>query len=359
MINSDTNQKLIRFTDEKSLLDNPSEILRAAYSAAKLDFRVAPEAYAMMRVHRKELARLSSSEIRYELFSIFSLSQSIIAIRIIDDVGVLSVLIPEIDKIRNVKQNQYHHLDVWEHSLLALEEYEKSPVPEFLSDYSDEITDYLNTRVVYDKRKFQVIKYALLMHDIGKAKTRRVDKKGWISFMEHEKVGADIAESVAMRLRFGGKIAKMTSVLIRNHLRTMLLNRCKKVTQRAIRRLIKDTKKDWIGVLLLSYFDLLASQGPLRTQKEIKTTEELIRKITDFYFKKLKTEITMDRLISASDLREKFQISSELICRTIKYVEDCQFNGEIHTKNEALKVAERFLEDVKMQHEKSLHDYQR
>jgi len=357
MIDKDVSREIIRFTDEKSLLKNPSDILHAAYLSAKFNFRIAPKSIAMMKAHRKEVARLSPSEIRDKLFSLFALPRSIVAIRIIDDVGVLSVLIPEIDRIRSVQQNPYHHLDVWKHSLLALEEYEKSPIPEFLSDYSNDIADYLNTRIVYDKKKFQVIKYALLVHDIGKAETKRVNQKGWISFVGHEKVGAQIAESIAMRLKFGGKIAKMSNLLIRNHLRTMLLNGRDEVTQRSIRRFIKDTKQDWLGVLLLSYFDLLASQGPLRAQREIKTTEELIKNIADFYFKKLKLEITMGRLISAEDLKERFQILPKLIGRTLKRVEDCQFNGEIHTRDEALKIAEKFLKDMKMQKYCSYDDF--
>jgi len=346
MIYKDTEKRLIKFTDEKSLLDNPSEIFHAAYLASKLNFHIASDALDMMEAHRKQVNKLSRSELRDELFAIFALPNSIVAIRIIDETGVLSQFVPEIEMVRGVKQNPYHHLDVWNHSLLALEEYEKKPIPEFLSDYSKELTEYFNTRIVYDKFKFQIIKYALLMHDIGKARTKRVNKNGWISFVGHEKVGADIAESIAMNLRFGGKSAKISNILIRNHLRTMLLNKEEEVTQKAIRRFIKNTKQDWLGVLLLSYFDLLASQGPLRTQREIETTELLIKNIADFFFQKLRNEICMQKLINAKELRKRLNIPSKLIGPTLKYIEDCQFNGEIHTRDQALKAAEKFLENT-------------
>jgi len=261
-----------------------------------------------------------------------------------DETGLLSQILPEVDHMKGVEQNPYHHLDVWEHTILALELFEEEIIPGCLSKYKGKIKKYLNYRLLYDKRRIQFLKLALLLHDVGKPLTKSIREDGWIRFVGHEHIGAQLANDIVMRLRAGGKGAKLVSKIVRNHLRTMHLTKCKHLTKRMLVRFIRDVRHDWISVLLASYFDMQASRGPLRTQEEDLKLQEIIGWIADIYFQELLPRMHPGRLITRDELIAEFNLPLGFpVGKMLKQIEDAQFTGAIKNREEALKVARDFL----------------
>jgi len=343
----DLDAKIIRFTTEEDIKSDPLRMLHAYRLAATCDVDIHPDSINIIRSHAPKLSQVARKRIRDEFFKILEAQNSTKYVRAMDETGLLSQILPEVESMRGVEQNAYHHLDIWEHTLLALELFEEEVIPGCLSRYEGKIKEYLDYKLVYGKRKIQFLKLALLLHDIGKPPTKSVGESGWIRFVGHEHVGAQLANDIVMRLRAGGKGAKLVSSITRNHLRTMHLTKHKNLTKRMLVRFIRDVRHDWIGVLLASYFDMQASKGPLRTREEEVKLEKIIGWVADIYFQELLPKMHPGRLVTKDELIAEFNLPPEFpVGKMLKRIEDLQFTGDIKTRKKALKVAKDFLEDL-------------
>jgi len=246
--------------------------------------------------------------------------------------------------MRSLQQNDYPLLDVWTHSLLALEMFEAKSSPSTLQPYQGEIEAYLNRDLVFGVKRKTFIKLSLLLYNVAKLVTKTVNPQEKVVFIQHENAGAEIAVRIVRRLRFGGKVAKLMSCLVRSHLQSLcLLNTSP--TRQSVNRFLRATRQDWLGVVLLSYADLRASQGKLRQSNNISITEELMKEIADRYYQEIRPMMTQGPLITGYEVMETLDLKPGVIIgRILKYIEELQFDGKIHTNEEALGAARHFLE---------------
>jgi tRNA nucleotidyltransferase/poly(A) polymerase len=349
----DLEARTLRFPGEQVVLDDPLRLLRVYRFAAQLGFEIPEATISLIRRHKDRLSQVERSEIphngiaperiRDEFVKILDVKNATIYLRQMDEIRLLSQIIPEIEEMRGVQQNDYHHLDVWGHSLLALEMFEAKPIPDTWQPYRQEIKEYLREHLIYDKRRWQIIKLALLLHDVAKPATKTVNSQGNTRFIGHEKVGAEMAVEITNRLRLGRKVAKLMNCLVQNHL--YLMTNAGGPVRQAMIRFLRNTGDDWLGVLLLSYAVLRASQGTLRQPADASKTEVLMRRIADLYYQEIRPMMTRGRLITGNDIMRRFGLAPGVkIGRILKHIEDLQFEGKIHTPEDALKAAQTFLE---------------
>ena len=163
--------------------------------------------------------------------------------------GVLFVLIPEMRALENLQQNDYHHTDVLQHTLLALAATDGNPAWLARLDLP-----------ALPPERMALLRLALLFHDLGKADTRTVDAEGRVHFYGHPKPSADRARDILRRLRFGKDEAEDVADLCLNHLRPLALIKTSP-RRTAIRRLIH-SMGDLLPLLLaLAYADKSAARG--------------------------------------------------------------------------------------------------
>lgn len=283
----DLKSRTIRFTTDHSILNDPLCMLRAYRLVATLGFDIHPHSIAQIEMSADLLGQVAFERVRDEWCQILDVPNAATHIRAMDNTGLLAQIIPEIESMKGIEQNGYHHLDVWEHTLLALEIFEADLIPECLSQYRQQIKEYLRKRLVYGKRIRQMLKMAILLHDVGKPMTKSINERGWVRFIGHEYCGSEIANTVAMRLKLGGKAAEMITSIVRNHLHIMHLAKQGNPKRHALVRFLKNTGEHWLGVLLISFADLQASQGPLRTPEDEIITQRLMKRIATTYFREL------------------------------------------------------------------------
>ena len=342
----DFDQQQLRFTSEASVHEDPLRLLRAYRFAATLGWTLHESVSELVsRVH-SEIQQVAIERIRDEFCKLLDVPIATPVLRKMDQDGLLAEIIPEIEQMKGVSQNTYHHLDVWEHTLLAMEIAETQPIPSSLLPYRKQIRDYLRMKVVYDKRKRMLLRLALLLHDVAKPATRTVTPTGTVRFIAHEKIGADIAKGICDRLRLGGKAKNLVGKLVYNHLRMMYFAKLGEPSPRAIRRFIRHTGDDWLGILLLSHADLYASQGAARNEEDCEVTLRIMRLIADTYYEELEPIVHAPRLITGDDLLAMFdKPPGRWVGQTLKRIEDMQFNGEIKTREEALNAARAYIRE--------------
>jgi len=201
--------------------DDPLRMLRAVRFRWKLGFQPAPGLYEAIKLAKERLRIISMERIRDELLKMLSLSDAPSCLRDLLDLGLLEIFAPEFLPMVDCEQGKYHHLDVWNHSLLVLQ-----------NAGTDD----------------PILALAALLHDVGKPPTRTIDEAGNTRFFGHEAVGASITRDLLRRLKFPQKEVDEVALLVKNHMR---LGSAPDFTASAARRLIRDLDGDLERLLQL------------------------------------------------------------------------------------------------------------
>jgi poly(A) polymerase len=327
---------LIKITSEKSFSEDYLRILRAFSLSAILKFDIDKKTLTLAKKGKSKLLSVSGERMRDELFKILGVFDSEKYIRDLDKAGILSRIIPQIELMRNVKQGLYHHLDVWQHSLETLKQLEI-----LLSDLkSEEINNYLNEVIAGDRKRRQLIKLVCILHDIGKPQALEV-KEGKTRFHGHERIGKEISEAISERLKLSTKEKFAIDTMIFWHLRPGYLADNKNITERAKFRYFRDAGSEAVSILLLSISDQRATRGPKASASSRIKHEKISFELIDEFFRRKKDKKFV-RLINGDDLIKQLKLNpSPLFREILEEVEECQAEGKVKTKKEALELAKK------------------
>lgn len=186
-------------TPHDSFDDDPLRMLRAARFAAQLGFQVSPEVIEALTSMRERIEIVSAERVRDELVKLLMSPRPRVGLAILVETGLAGLVLPELPKLRLEIDEHHRHKDVYEHSLIVLEQAmaleERLGGPDL------------------------VIRLAALLHDIGKPKTRALIPGGGVSFHHHEIVGAKLAKARLKALRFDNDTIDAVTHLIALHLR--------------------------------------------------------------------------------------------------------------------------------------------
>ena len=189
-------------TPQESFSDDPLRMMRAARFASSLGFEVAPEVVAAMTAMCGRLAIVSAERVREELVKLVLGTQPRAGLALLVETGLAQLVLPELPALALEVDEHHRHKDVYEHTLQVLEraiDLETSHEPVSGPDF--------------------VLRFAALMHDVGKPKTRRFEDDGRVSFHHHEMVGARMTRKRMEALRFSSNDTDDVSKLVELHLR--------------------------------------------------------------------------------------------------------------------------------------------
>lgn len=339
----DLKQKTIRMVSSKIFREDPLRLLRAFSLRAVLGFKVESQTFFQIKKDRGLLKDISAERIRDEFFKMLASHRAFQNLKMMDHIGLLEEVIPQVRGMFETRQGGYHHLDVWPHSLETVRQLEKI-FQEIQDDKNQqELNVYLNERLCGTRLRRDLLKLAALLHDIGKPDTQKQEKDR-MSFHGHEHVGASIVRSIARMLKLSVRERHMLEDMVRWHLRPGYLSNFKKPSERSIFRYFRDTKGEAVSILLLSLADQRATRGPLTTEADQKHHETIVRTLIDRYFE-MKRQKPFVRLINGHDLIKKLKLKpSPLFAKILWEVEEKQTLGKIQSKEEALELAKKMVE---------------
>ncbi len=237
----DLNLGLIRtpLDPDTTYSDDPLRMIRAVRFATRLDFDIVPESVESMRRNSGRLRILSAERISEELNKIMMTGRPSKGFRLLDECGLLETILPELHALKGVEVIDGHgHKDVFLHTLKVLDN---------ISAPGNDTTNPDN--VLW-------LRWAALLHDIGKAQTKKYDPRlGW-TFHAHDFIGAKMVPGVFRRLKLPQNEAlKYVQKLVQLHLRPIALV-TDQVTDSAVRRLLFDASDDVDDLMLLCKADI-------------------------------------------------------------------------------------------------------
>ena len=329
----------IKIVNKDSFSEDPLRILRAFSFSCMLGFKIEEQTLRSAKRQKNKLKDVSSERIRDELFKIFDTKQAFNCLSLLDELGLLKIIVPEIEKCRGLNQGPYHHLDIWKHSLETLRQFEM--LLEELKGNKD-VREYVFECLSSGRKRSSLLKLASLLHDIGKpGALRREDGK--IKFHGHEAIGARICQVICQRLKLSNDETEALKKVTFLHLRPGYLADSEQPSARAVFRFFRDADKETVSVLLVSLADQRSTRGPLTTRQSRQQHERVVSRLIKECFKRAK-ETKAPRLINGDDLIKEFKLKpSPLIGKILLEVEELQAIGKVKNKEEALKSAARII----------------
>ena len=240
--------------------------------------------------------------------------------------------------MRNIGQGPYHHLDVWQHTLETVKEIEII----FKNLKDKEILRYLDTAISSERRRRSLLKFAALLHDIGKPQTMK-RQKGKTTFHGHERMGLKIAEGIAKRLKLSNDEVSLLRKIVLWHLRPGYLADSSSPTPRAKFRYFRDTGEEALSTLLLSLADQRSTKGPLTTLKARKQHERVIAMLIKEYLYKDKV-VKSKRLLDGYEVMKEFNLKpSFLVGELLSLLDELQGIGKVKNRAQALCALAKYI----------------
>lgn len=210
----DLKDKIIKAVGDpvKRFSEDALRMMRGVRIAAELGFTIEHETFEAIKQHAETIHQIAAERVRDELFKILKSDYPYEGVVMLRNSGLLAQILPELEECFGVEQKspgRHHIWDVGTHSLLALK---------------------------HCPSKDPLVRFATLIHDIGKPKTQKITDDGIITFYNHEVVGGAMVKKIADRLRFSGKDKSKLYRLVRWHQFTV----DERQTDSAIRRFIRN-----------------------------------------------------------------------------------------------------------------------
>lgn len=290
---------------DKMFSEDPLRLLRIIRFSAKYGWKIPLFMLRAMKRNAERIKIVSAERIMDELKKIMKIGKLKNAIQLMSATGLLKHILPEVEKLKGVKQPEKHHGegDVYRHTLKVLEQ----------------------TGPGIEKQM------AALLHDIGKPDTQNILEDA-INFYGHQDVGADIAEAIMKRLKFDNDTTERVKKMVRYHMRPHRIG--DNPSTKAIRRFIRDVGDETIdAVLELANADAL---GRIPSKSTIPDLIEKIKKVQQEAPVKDKTVLNGKEIMDLLDLKTGPEVG-----RAKKMLQDIEDEyaekGEDITKEKAEK----------------------
>ncbi len=345
---------VVRAISEEAFRRDPARLLRAPRLAAEFGFSLDDETRTQIERHHQLITQVAAERVRDEFCRLLAAPKATKWLRLLDELGLLLAILPELSPTKGAEQPKEHFWDVFEHSIETVAAIEFLLRIEGSAYFSDEILAFapwslaleghFDEEVASGHKRKTLLKLAGLLHDIAKPQARTIEETGRIRFFGHAKEGATIAQGILERLRFSVREKEMVQKMIEHHLRPgQLAGEEELPTQRAIYRYFRDTGDVGIDTIFLNLADHLATQGPNLELEEWRGHAQGMAYVLEERFRE-ESIVSPPKLISGHDLIDIFGMSpGPNIGKILEAVREAQAAGEVATKEEALLFVQKLI----------------
>jgi poly(A) polymerase len=342
---TDLEHRTLKALNNDVFKTDAARLLRALRIAAELHFNIDIETETLITEDALLIRNTAGERIRTELLRLLALPRAGKRLFLMDSLGLLTALIPELAPARGVDQPHAHVWDVFEHSLQtvnALEFVLREADWEYAGEdllatipWSNRLEQHFNREISSGSTGRTILKLTALLHDIAKPQTKFIED-GHARFFGHQEQGAAIAGTILERLRFSNKEIQLVELLIKYHLRPTQMTNEGMPTNRAIYRFFRDIGEAGIDVLFLSLADHLAARGAELDEADWRAHADITSYVLQKHFEE--TAVTAPaKIIDGKDIMDSLGLpAGPEIGKMLEAVREAQAAGEINDKTQAL-----------------------
>jgi poly(A) polymerase len=334
----------LRAVGPDSFTADPLRVVRLARFHAELGFEVEPATEALARASAPDLIDTPGERVFQELRQLTAADGVLDGLALLQRVGAVEVLLPELHALRGVRQSDFHHLDAYDHTIATLArllELERDPEPVFGAGAAAELAAVLAEPLAHELTRGQVLRFGALLHDIAKPRTRALTPEGRVTFFDHDSVGAAMAVEILGRLRASERLATHVAALTRQHLRLGFLVHERPLSKRALYRYLSACAPVAVDVTVLSVADRLATLGrgsEVAVAKHLELAREVLPAALAYQAEPPKPPIRGDRLA-----RELGLMPGPRLGELLAELTEATYAGEIASEAQAVAYARAMI----------------
>jgi poly(A) polymerase len=263
---ADLAARRLRMAYPDAFADDPLRVLRLVRLALDLGAEPDSDTARAARAAASDLRGASGERIFIELRRIIASPRVLDGLSLMDSLGIITVVLGELDALRGIEQTRFHHRDVHGHTLEVLERtvaLQANPA-DVLEDpeLAEPVAALLAEPLADELTRGDALRWGALLHDAAKPLTGAIRPDGRITFLGHDVRGAELARSVLERLRASERLRAHVAALVRHHLRLgFLVHAPQPLARRTVFEYLQATAPVEVDVTLLSVADRLATRG--------------------------------------------------------------------------------------------------
>ncbi len=357
----------LRMAGPGAFADDPLRVLRLVRVAVELGLEPELDTLQAARAHAGELERCSPERVFVELRRIVAAREALRGLELMSELGATDVVLPELEALRGIEQNRFHHADVHGHTLevlrrtIELTDFAAGPTgaapdaPDVepllddgregvagelgavLGEHRAAVAQVLAEPLADGMTRAEALRWGALLHDAAKPLTRGVRPgDGRVTFIGHDERGAALAREVLGRLRTSERLRGHVAALVRHHLRLgFLVHEPQPLSRRTVFSYLRTTDPVEVDVTLLSIVDRLATRGD-RAQEAIAAHLAVAKGMLGDALR-WRAEGPPRPLLRGDELAHELEISpGPRLGALLEQLAEAQFAGDVATREQAL-----------------------
>ncbi|HEX5594206.1 MAG TPA: HD domain-containing protein [Solirubrobacterales bacterium] len=259
---TDLADKRLRAVGEQSFTADPLRLLRAARLAAEMDLEIEPRTVALARAAASRAADPAGERQLAELRQLIGGPDPLRGLRLLGELELTPVVLPEVAALQGVEQGPNHHLDVYDHTIAVLEHTleVEGDLDRFAGERAAEVEALLEEPLADECSRRTALRFGALFHDIAKPQTR-AERDGFVGFRGHDQLGAEVIAGICGRLRASRRLTQHLQGLALHHLRLGFLIPEMPLPPRRVHAYLRATEPVVVDVTLLTVADRLSARG--------------------------------------------------------------------------------------------------
>ncbi len=288
--------------------EDPLRMMRAAVFASRFNFNIDDNCLWSIQKQANRMQIVSGERITAELIKILETDKPSIGLIILHNTGLMKYVFPEIDIMHGIEQpREWHHKDIFYHTMQVVD----------------------NAAKLSSKME---LRFAALVHDIGKPKTRRIHKIKGFTFHGHDDVGSRMLQKISKRMKLSNDLRDYLIKMTILHLRPIALAKTG-VTDSAVRRLMVTAGEETDDLLTLCRADI-TSKNPERVKRYMGNFERVEKFMQDVVerdkLRAFQSPVRGDEIMQICGLTE-----GEKVGQLKSAIEDAILDGKIENSHEA------------------------
>lgn len=338
----------LRMAGSKAFVEDPLRVLRLVRVSVELGLSPEPQTLRLAREQAAGLAGCSSERVFAELCRIVAADAALRGLALMQELGAMAVVLPELEALRGVEQNRFHHADVYEHTLEVLVQTIALQEPGgVLGDQREAAAMVLAEPLADGLTRGEALRWGALLHDAAKPLTRGVRPvDGRVTFIGHDQRGAALARELLGRLRASERLRAHVAALTRHHLRLgFLVHEPQPLSRETVFAYLQACSPVEVDVTLLSIADRLATRGD-RAQEAIAAHLQVAEGMLADALR-WRAEGPAQPLLRGDELGAQLGIApGPRIGALLGQLAEAQYTGEVATREQALAYVNRLSRDA-------------